>query len=70
MPVCLLTLMVWGFFMRFAFVSFAWTQIYALAGTIIFSLYVLYDTHAICTYLSYDDHVLAAVNLYLDFINL
>merc|ERR1719316_1455082 len=54
----------------FSFLSFAFRQVYALVGTVIFSLYVLYDTHAITTYLSFDDYVLGAINLYLDFINL
>ena len=54
----------------FAFPSFAFSQVYALLGTLIFSLYVLYDTHAITTYMSYDDYVLGAISLYLDFINL
>jgi len=70
LPILTFTLIIWGFFSMFAFSSFAFRQVYALAGVVIFSLYVLYDTHAITTYLSYDDYVLGAVNLYLDFINL
>ena len=70
LPVLLLTLIVWGFFAMFAFPSFAFRQVYALLGTVIFSLYVLYDTWSMTTYLCYDDYVLAAINLYLDFINL
>merc|ERR550514_811576 len=70
LPILLFTLIIWGFFSMFAFNSFAFRQVYALAGVVIFSLYVLYDTHAITTYLSYDDYVLGAINLYLDFINL
>jgi len=70
LPVLLFTFIIWGFFAMFAFPSFAFTQVYALFGTIIFSLYVIYDTWSITTYLSYDDYVLGAVNLYLDFINL
>ena len=46
------------------------SQVYALVGTLIFSLYVLFDTHMITTYLTYDDYVLGAINLYLDFVNL
>ncbi len=41
----LLCLIIWSFFSMFAFPSFAFRQIYALAGVVIFSLYVLYDTH-------------------------
>merc|ERR1719198_261116 len=70
LPMLLLTLMIWGFFAMFAFPSFAFSQVYALCGTLIFALYVLFDTHMITTYLAYDDYVLGAINLYLDFINL
>ena len=70
LPILLFTLIIWGFFAMFAFPSFAFSQVYALLGTLIFSLYVLYDTHAITTYMSYDDYVLGAISLYLDFINL
>merc|ERR1712072_928637 len=70
LPVLLFAFILWGFFSMIAFPSFMFSQVYALAGTIIFSLYVLYDTHAITTYLSYDDYVLGAINLYLDFVNL
>lgn len=70
LPVLLFTLIIWGFFGMFAFQSFAFQQVYALGGTLIFSLYVLYDTWVITQVLSYDDYVLGAVNLYLDFINL
>ena len=70
LPLLLFTLIIWGFFGMFAFQSFAFQQVYALGGTVIFSLYVLYDTWMITQVLSYDDYVLGAVNLYLDFINL
>jgi len=70
LPILLFTLIIWGFFGAFAFQSFAFQQVYALGGTLIFSLYVLYDTWMITQVLSYDDYVLGAVNLYLDFINL
>lgn len=70
LPVLLFTLIIWGFFAMFAFPSFVFSQVYALAGTLIFSLYVIFDTYMITTYLSYDDYVLGAINLYLDFVNL
>ena len=66
----LFTLIIWGFFGMFAFQSFVFQQVYALGGTLIFSLYVLYDTWMITQILSFDDYVLGAINLYLDFINL
>ena len=45
-------------------------QVYALAGCVIFALYILYDTSNICNTLEFDDYVFGAVSLYLDFINL
>lgn len=50
--------------------------IYAGAGTLIFSFYIVYDTQLICggkhqaTRFSVDDYAFAAINLYLDIINL
>jgi len=70
LPVLLFTFIIWGFFAMFAFPTFAFSQVYALAGTLIFCLYVLYDTWMITTMLSYDEYVLATINLYLDFVNL
>ena len=70
LPMLLFTLIIWGFFAMFAFPTFVFSQVYALAGTIIFSLYVIFDTYTTTTYLCYDDYVLGAINLYLDFINL
>ena len=42
--VALLALLMWGWFAMFAFPSFMFSQVYALAGSVIFSLYVVYDT--------------------------
>eukprot|EP00931_Biecheleriopsis_adriatica_P080780 TRINITY_DN5412_c0_g1_i1.p1 TRINITY_DN5412_c0_g1~~TRINITY_DN5412_c0_g1_i1.p1 ORF type:complete len:289 (-),score=62.01 TRINITY_DN5412_c0_g1_i1:87-845(-) len=48
--------------------------IYALLGTVLFSVYIVYDTQLIAggkrVELGPDDHVFAALNLYLDIINL
>lgn len=68
--VSLLVLIVWGMFANFFFTSFVFNQVYALAGVIIFSLYVVYDTHEVMNNLSYDEYIAGAINLYLDFINL
>jgi len=70
LPCLLLILMIWGLFVFVFFDSFAFRQVYALAGCVIFVLYILYDTHAICERMEYDDYVFGAVSLYLDFINL
>lgn len=68
--VSILVLLVWGLFANLFFNSFVVSQLYALAGTIIFSLFIVYDTHQIMARLSYDDYVHAAISLYLDFLNL
>jgi len=66
--VAVLVLLVWSLFMTF-FVSFESRQIWAVAGVIIFSLYIVYDTHMVMNRLSVDEYILGAINLYLDFIN-
>jgi len=70
LPMLLMTLIIFGLFSMFAFPSFAFRQVYALLGCLIFVGYVLFDTSMIITYLNYDDYILGAINLYLDFINL
>lgn len=42
----------------------------AVAGVLIFSLYIVYDTHMICKRLPSDEWVLASISLYLDVLNL
>jgi len=44
--------------------------LYAIGGTIIFSGYIVYDTYLINGRLSPDEYIMAAISLYLDFINL
>ena len=39
-------------------------------GVVIFSLYIVFDVSMICHKLGYDDYVVAALELYLDIINL
>lgn len=68
--VALLVLIVWGLFTMLFFDSFVMHQLYALAGTVIFALYIVYDTHLIINRLTYDEYILGAINLYLDFINM
>jgi FtsH-binding integral membrane protein len=57
--------------MRFLFPS---TQLmhtlYALAGCLVFSLYIIFDTYMIAERLGYDDYLVAAIELYLDVLNL
>ena len=42
----------------------------SLAGAILFSLFIIYDTNKIMRYFGVDDYIIAAIELYLDVINL
>jgi hypothetical protein len=44
--------------------------LYAIGGTLLFSGYIVYDTYMINARLSPDEYIMAAISLYLDFINL
>jgi len=46
------------------------SYLFALAGTVIFSLYICYDTYRLIHVYTPDDAVMAAIDLYLDCINL
>lgn len=65
---CLFVLMIWGAFLPlFGGPSY----VYSLFGAIVFCLLIIYDTHRLCKmYMGADEYILAAVDLYLDFINL
>ena len=39
-------------------------------GVVLFSIYIVYDVSMICNKLGYDDYIVAALELYLDIINL
>lgn len=39
-------------------------------GVVLFSVYIMYDVSMICERLGYDDYIVAALELYLDIINL
>lgn len=45
-------------------------RVYGLVGALIFCGFILVDTQLICTRLGYDDYIVAAIELYLDLINL
>ena len=75
----LLTMVVCGFVGSFfsAFYQTEWIQnLYAGAGCLIFSMYIVYDTQLIVGgdhhkyEFSVDDYVFAALNIYLDIVNL
>lgn len=65
---CLWILIIWGIVN--AFTGFSGGVIYPLFGSIIFSLYIVYDTWLLSNKLSYDEYILAAIDLYLDVLNL
>ncbi|KAI0916405.1 hypothetical protein AcW1_008863 [Taiwanofungus camphoratus] len=54
------------------FIPFGRTMdiVYAAGGCLIFSGYIVYDTYVINRRLSPDEYIMAAISLYLDFINL
>lgn len=41
-----------------------------LAGAVVFSGFIIFDTHIMMTKLSPEEYIMAAINLYLDAINL
>lgn len=43
-------------------------QVYALLGAIVFSLYIIFDTYLLMNRYSYDDYIMAAVSLYLEYV--
>jgi FtsH-binding integral membrane protein len=43
---------------------------YAYCGSLLFCFYIIYDTHMICNRLGYDDYIVAAIEIYLDLVNL
>jgi len=65
---CLWLLLLWGLVNAI----FGWRTsfLYALFGAIVFSLFIIYDTSRLIRKFDIDDYVLAAIDLYLDVINL
>ncbi|KAG5191069.1 glutamate [NMDA] receptor-associated protein 1-like protein [Tribonema minus] len=64
----LLMLLLWGLIA--AIFGLKGGFVYALIGSIIFSLYILYHTSVIMHKLPPDEYILAVIMLYLDFLNL
>ena len=50
--------------------SFRWQQILSLLFALIFVGFIVYDTHMIMKHFGLDDYVIAAIELYLDVVNL
>ena len=58
-----------GVVARIFHVPFLYT-VYAYAGAVVFMAYIVFDTYMIAKRLGYDDYIVAAIELYLDIINL
>ena len=65
----LLLLIAWGWINIALGLSFSSTA-YSLVGAFLFCLFIIYDTSMICHRLGYDDYIVAAIELYLDVVNL
>uniref|UniRef100_A0A7S0F2A5 Uncharacterized protein n=1 Tax=Hanusia phi TaxID=3032 RepID=A0A7S0F2A5_9CRYP len=63
-------LVIWGFMMMIFGGGANLRYLYSLAGSVIFSLYIVFDTWMITNRLGPDDYIIAAIDLYLDVINL
>lgn len=64
-------LIIWSLMNAFFPATFGFSRgIFALFGAGLFCLYILYDTSMIMRRLGPDDYIMAAVDLYLDIINL
>ena len=60
---CLWIMILWGFFS--AIFGFQTGSVYALLGSILFSMYIIYDTYMIAERLDPEDYVVAAIELYV-----
>ena len=65
----LLLLILTGCLARVFHLSFLYMA-YSYAGAAIFMIYIVFDTYMITKRLGYDDYIIAAIELYLDIINL
>lgn len=61
-------LILWGLFAAIFGVQAGY--VYALLGSLVFSLFIIYDTYMLAERHDPRDYVIAAVELYLDLINL
>ncbi|XP_053111425.1 protein lifeguard 4 [Hemicordylus capensis] len=66
---CLWILLLSGF-LRLFFYSEVVEVVLAAAGALLFCGFIIYDTHLLMHKLSPEEYILAAINLYLDIINL
>ncbi|XP_062347979.1 protein lifeguard 4 isoform X2 [Cinclus cinclus] len=66
---CLWILILSGF-LRLFFYSETTELVFAAAGALLFCGFIIYDTHLLMHKLSPEEYIVAAINLYLDIINL
>ncbi|KAK3101629.1 hypothetical protein FSP39_004997 [Pinctada imbricata] len=66
---CLWILIIAGF-LQLLFPTAMMDKAIAVGGAIVFSLFIVFDTHMLMHKLSPEEYIVAAVNLYLDIINL
>ncbi|XP_003224670.1 protein lifeguard 4 [Anolis carolinensis] len=65
-----LWILVLASFLKFFFHSEVVEVVFAAAGALVFCGFIIYDTHLLMHKLSPEEYILAAINLYLDIINL
>ncbi|NXK48129.1 LFG4 protein, partial [Chauna torquata] len=65
-----LWILIFSGFLRLFFYSETIELVFAAAGALLFCGFVIYDTHLLMHKLSPEEYILAAINLYLDIINL
>jgi len=67
-------LLFWSLIMSITFsysgFSSGWALAFAIIGTIVFCGFIIYDTNNIMRYCGVDDYIIAAIELYLDVVNL
>jgi FtsH-binding integral membrane protein len=56
--------------LQFFIQSEALEFVLCIAGAVVFSGFIIFDTHIMMTKLSPEEYIMAAINLYLDAINL
>ncbi|NXF45254.1 LFG4 protein, partial [Oceanites oceanicus] len=65
-----LWILIFSGFLRLFFYSDTIELMFAAAGALLFCGFIIYDTHLLMHKLSPEEYILAAINLYLDIINL
>ncbi|NXW21877.1 LFG4 protein, partial [Circaetus pectoralis] len=65
-----LWILIFSGFLRLFFYNETMELVFAAAGALLFCGFIIYDTHLLMHKLSPEEYILAAINLYLDIINL